>query len=967
MIHRVAVMVVAAACGLARAAAATPVHSPVAPRDSLQHLVVDPGLRVELVASEPQIVDPVAMRFDENGRLWVVQMSDYPTGDAEGKGGQSRISVLEDEDGDGFFEKATEFADGLNFATGLQPWKGGVFVTMAGTIAYLQDEDGDGRADGVTPIYSGFALDNTQLRANDPTLALDGGMYVANGLRGGTIVDVRDAKAQPLSISGMDFRFDPRTGEYEAVAGSCQFGMSFDDFGNRFICSNRNPAMHVVMSNRDMKKNPLAAIPRVVHDVAAAGAQSHLFPITTAWTTSNLHAGQFTAACGVELYRGDGLPAEYYGNVFTCDPTNHLVHREIVAADGVTFTSKPATPGKEFFASRDPWCSPVNLEGGPDGALYVVDMYRAVIEHPEWMPEELRNRPDMGLGADRGRIYRVVAADAKLDRSAPKLREKTVNELVAGLSDANAWHRETCARLLLEREDARAAPALRELALGNGPAPARIHALWLLHNLGQELVEMLPPLLADADPRIVEQAIVVAARLGAGGGMPTPLIEARLASADARVRFQATLALAPHSIGLAQPADEWQQYAMLIAAGNNGGTALAELLRDPAALAKHIATPKRFVAELAKIAASSDDPAERRTAVEALLASGDYGRAGLTAFIAQAAAKNFGIDALRAELGADSQAAVDHAFDEARRSAADEAQAEDARLEAIELAALLPEADALLVPLALDEDATDAVRLRAIRGLIKSGEMQAWKELVAEFPGQPPAWQGAVLDGLLARHNRTALLLDELAAGRITTAELGAQRLPKLLDHADATLRDRAVKVLADAAPADRQQVLEDYQVVLEMTGDPAAGRAVFEKNCAACHRIGDVGHAFAPDISDSREKTPAQILTDILQPNRAVDSNFFNYTALTIDGLTHDGILTAETPTSITLKQGEGKEITLLREEVEQFASTGKSLMPEGVEKEISRQQMADLIAFIKNWRYLDGSVPLEKLAPGQ
>jgi putative heme-binding domain-containing protein len=259
------------------------------------------------------------------------------------------------------------------------------------------------------------------------------------------------------------------------------------------------------------------------------------------------------------------------------------------------------------------------------------------------------------------------------------------------------------------------------------------------------------------------------------------------------------------------------------------------------------------------------------------------------------------------------------------------------------------------------------VRQRAIRGLITSGGIPAWKKLVAEFPGQPPAWQGAVLDGLLARSDRTALLLDELAAGRITTAELGAQRLPKLLEHADAGLRARAAKVLADAAPADRKQVLEDYQVVLTMTGDPAAGRAVFQKSCAACHRIGDVGYAFAPDISDSREKTPTQILTDILQPNRAVDSNFFNYTALTVDGLTHDGILTAETPTSITLKQGEGKEITLLREDVEQFASTGKSLMPEGVEKEISHQQMADLIAFIKNWRYLDGSVPLRKLAPGQ
>jgi putative membrane-bound dehydrogenase-like protein len=971
MIHRV-VTHFAAACGLALASATTissaadavaepsPVASPVSPQESLEHLVVDPGLRVELVASEPQIVDPVAMRFDEDGRLWVVQMNDYPTGDAAGKGGQSRISILEDRDGDGFFETANEFADGLNFATGVQPWQGGAFVTMAGTLEYLKDGDGDGRADEVTPIYSGFALDNTQLRANDPTLALDGGIYVANGLRGGTIVDVRDAKAKPLSISGMDFRFDPRTYEYEATAGSCQFGMSFDDFGNRFICSNRNPAMHVVMSNRDMAKNPLAAIPRVVHDVAAAGADSHLFPITTAWTTSNLHAGQFTAACGVEIYRGDALPADYYGNVLTCDPTNHLVHREVVAADGATFTSQPATPGKAFFASRDPWSSPVNLELGPDGALYVVDMYRAVIEHPEWMPEELRNRPDMGLGLDRGRIYRIVAEDAKLDRSPPKLGSKPSSELVAGLSDANAWRRETCARLLLERDDASVAPQLRELVVGEGPTPARIHALWLLHNLDEELADVLPPLLADADPRIVEQAIIVAARRGAVDEALQAPIESLLAAADARVRFQATLALAPHAIGLPQPADAWQEYALLIAAGERGGTALADILRDPAALAKNVEKPKQFIAELAKIAVASDDPAERSTALEALLASPEYGRVGLAAFLAQAGAKKLSVESLRRELNAESQSALDGVFAEARDAAADAEQTEDARLEAIELAALLPGADALLVPIALDEDAADPVRLRAIRGLIKSGKLAAWQELVAEFAGQPPAWQGAVLDGLLASGNRTTLLLDELAAGRITSAELGAQRLPKLLNHADAALKARAEKVLSDAAPADRKQVLEDYQIVLDMKGDPAAGRAVFQKHCAACHRIGDVGYTFAPDISDSREKTPTQILTDILQPNRAVDANFFNYAALTYDGLTHDGILTAETPTSITLKQGEGKEVTLLREDVDQFASTGRSLMPEGLEKEISHQQMADLIAFIKNWRYLDGSVPL-------
>ena len=163
-----------------------------------------------------------------------------------------------------------------------------------------------------------------------------------------------------------------------------------------------------------MKKNPLVAVARCWSTWSTAPNTTRVFPIGRAWTTSNLHAGQFTAACGVNIYRGDALPAEYYGNIFTCEPTGHLVHREIMKPDGVTFARAIASDtGKEFFASRDEWCRPVNLEVGPDGAMYVVDMYRQIIEHPEWMPEELRNRPNLRAGSDRGRIYRVVSVDFK--------------------------------------------------------------------------------------------------------------------------------------------------------------------------------------------------------------------------------------------------------------------------------------------------------------------------------------------------------------------------------------------------------------------------------------------------------------------------------------------------------------------------------------------------------------------------
>ncbi len=306
------------------------VASPLSPEDSLAHLHVAPGLSVELVACEPQVIDPIAMRFDEDGRLWVVEMRDYPHGPPDGQPPLSQIRVLADDDRDGRDETSTLFADELLFPTGLQPWRGGVFVTLAEAVVYLKDTDGDGRADVREPWFHGFTAENPQLRANHPRLTLDGRITIANGLRGGAVVDARQSAddAKPLSISGRDFAFDPRTGAFEAVSGNGQFGNGLDDFGNRFVCNNRAPVQHVVLENAYTARNPLLAIGSVVSDVAPAGEQSRVFPLVAAWTTSNLHAGQFTAACGVTIYRGDALPDEFHGNAFICEPTGSLVHRE---------------------------------------------------------------------------------------------------------------------------------------------------------------------------------------------------------------------------------------------------------------------------------------------------------------------------------------------------------------------------------------------------------------------------------------------------------------------------------------------------------------------------------------------------------------------------------------------------------------------------------------------------------------
>ncbi|MFO0792360.1 MAG: PVC-type heme-binding CxxCH protein [Pirellulales bacterium] len=926
---------------------------PLTPQASLGQIVVDAGLKAELVASEPNIVDPVAIRFDEEGRLWVVEMRDYPTGPTEENPALSRVSVLQDVDGDGFFEYAHVFADDLSFATGVQPWKGGAFVTMAGKVAYLKDTDGDGKADVFEPWFTGFAEMNTQLRANHPQFALDNHIYVANGLRGGTIVDAQHPERPPVSISGRDFRFDPGTRKYEAVAGVGQFGLTFNDFGDRFVCTNRNPAIHVVLEDRLLKKNPLAAVATPSHDVAKAGPDSHLYPIGRSWTTSNLHAGQFTAACGVHVYRGDALASGYYGNIFTCDPTAHIVHREIMQPSGVSFESTPASDKAEFFASRDEWCCPVNLETGPDGALYVVDMYRAIIEHPEWMPEELRHRPNMRAGNDRGRIFRIVPAGFQRP-PAPSLSKLKSSELVDLLAKPNAWWRESAARVLVERQDTSVVPLLQNMALKNASQVGRIQALHLLAGLHSVDEAILDELISDSDPKIVEQAIIVASNFGHLSDPLQHKIGTLARHTDARVRFRALLTAAPLPLPPEHPADQWEIDATLIATGERGGDVLTAMLRKPDTLRTYIAEPEPFVRQLAKLAAATKNGEQQSRALDAIFSSPDFKWVGLAAFIAELVRGGDSLAAFQARVDHAAATKLDEALQAAAADAVDTKLGATRRCQMIDLLAFAANSDHTLLTLATG-DPNQAIRLRAIEALGNTGEVATWREILASLSIQTPAIQRAILDGMLTDLSRVTLLLDSVAAGEVKPTVIDPVHAKQLLSNQDPAIKRRAEKLLAAVVNPDREEALAKYRPVLDLKADAHHGRQVFEKNCSICHRIGGVGVQFAPDISDSRERTPLQLLTDVLQPNRAVDSNYFSYTVVTNDGRAHRGVLGAETATSVTIKQQEGKSETILRDEIEDLHSDGVSYMPEGLEKDIPPQDMADLISFIKNWRYLE------------
>ena len=202
-------------------------------------------------------------------------------------------------------------------------------------------------------------------------------MYVANGLRGGKVRRGDTKSEPPVSLSGMDFRFDPISGRHEAISGMGQYGLTFDDWGRRFVCDNHHHIRHVVLPNRYLKRNPYLAVPAVLEDTseleaAVPGAGAKVYPLSKNWTTSNLHAGRFTAACGVFVYRGNLLPEPYRGAAFTCEPTGNLIHCETLTPHGASFRSRPPREGTEFLATPDDWCRPVYITSGPDGAMYFV-------------------------------------------------------------------------------------------------------------------------------------------------------------------------------------------------------------------------------------------------------------------------------------------------------------------------------------------------------------------------------------------------------------------------------------------------------------------------------------------------------------------------------------------------------------------------------------------------------------------
>jgi putative membrane-bound dehydrogenase-like protein len=958
-----------------------------APADTARTFRIRHGFTLDLVAAEPLVTSPVAVAYDEDGNAYVAEMRDYPYTDARTHQAYKdnttdapigRVTKLIDRDGDGRFDESHVFVDGLSWPTGVAVWQGGIYVTATPDVWYFKDTDGDHRADVREKAFGGFRKFNVQAVINTPLWSPENRIVFAGGTNGGQVTMARFPDERPLRVARNDLRIDPRNGRIEAIAGGARFGHSIDDYGNRFLCTIRNPAQHVVFDGTLAARNPFLPAPNPVHDVRTPGDNLPVMRISPPepwrdvrarrWTGENLRvprselvaAGVYTSASGITVYRGAAYPKEYHGQIFTAEVANNLVQRQTVTPDGVTFRVEPADTEAEFIASTDIWFRPVNFANAPDGTLHLVDMYRETIEHPWSIPDDIRARLDLERGRDRGRLYRLTPPGFVAPKP-PRLSRATTAELVATLENPHGWWRDTAQRLLFERQDTAAVEPLRRLAAEGASDVARLHALWTLDGLGALREADLGRALGDAAAAVREQAVKLAApRIAAAGGelrarvwalAKDPAIRVRYAVAFAAggVADEAATAVAVEILRQDR-ADKWVRAAALSGPPAQAATIAERVLAEPALTAepagRETLRQLLFVAGAHNRTATLNGLVAAWTARPRSEAEAEAFWTGLGDGLKQAARN---LRSAFREAGSPGAVAAGALLERAKTTAADRAAAPAARTAAVRLlgyeewAAARPVLEALLA--SSEAQPLQSAAVKALGGFTTA---EVAKTLLAHWPAYTPALREEVLAALLARRERVAPLLDALEANVVNPGQVTAARRTQLLANPDPKLKVRAEKLFGADASGTRADVFARYRAQLGLKGDAARGARVYDNVCAACHRFAGRGIELGPNLETVRGWDREKLLLNIVDPNREVTSNYLAYTIELKDGGAVTGMIAEETAGSIKLRRTGAPEETILRQNIAKIAASAGSLMPEGLEASLPPQEMADLMTFL-------------------
>ncbi len=969
-------------------AAELPRISSKSPEDSLAAMQLKPGFHAELVAAEPLIRSPMAMDFDEYGRAYVVELPEYNQYASEKPHGKGSIRLLEDTDNDGRYDKSVVYVDNLDYPTGVACWDGGLLIGAAPDLLFVRDTDGDGKADVRRRLFTGFGQDKAgEGMLNSFRWRFDNLFHIPTGLDGGEIVpaDAGDGTAAekkqiaPLNVRGQHLLLEPRSLALTLTSGGGQHGMSLDDWCLRsFVCGNSEPVHLIMYDGRYLSRNPFLQAPAAAVNIAPDGKFTKLMRISEVepWRVLRTRlrstgvipgsdeggspSGFFTGATGITAYRGNAWPVEYRGQLFVGEVANNLVYRARLEPAGVGLTAHRADAEAEFLASKDNWFRPVQFANAPDGTLYVMDMYRELIEGAAFLAPQILKHMDPASGADMGRIYRI-APDGFRFEPIIQLGKLSSAELVPFYEHQNGWHRDTASRLIFQRQDADAIAPLRKLAETSDSPLARIMALYSLQGLSALQASDVLAGLKLSDP----PARVHALRLAESFVSHPELLNAVVGLAeddDLQVRYQAAFTLGAFNgteatrslamLALREGADPWFQLAVMSSAGNRRPDLMAELLATSGARSQpHI---RSMLNELAVQTGAAGQQNELALVIRQLdtLAAEPEDRPLAEALVRSLVSRQSGSGELLSGAAAGkTREILARMVNEAAEIAGDETKDPDARTKAIRtLAASDFKVHQSLFSELLQSQQPQPVQSAAMETLARFEAADIAELIVSAWPSQTPQLRSTSLEILFSRPVWINVFLDAVEKEVISRTDVDPVRSVTLTTHRDSVIRDRAKKLFAGSGIARRQDVVDAYQKALDLIGDVDRGRVHFRKTCAACHKLEGFGESIGADLKAIRDRGTAAVLLNVLDPNREVKPQFLAYVLALKDGRSLSGMIAAETANSLTLRKPDNTTETVLRIDVEELRSTGLSFMPEGLEKQLDVTAMADVLAYLNS-----------------
>lgn len=946
------------------------------PEKTLASIEIDGPYEVRLAAAEPLVRDPVEICWDAVGRCYVADMIDYPLGGPDGTP-LSRVQQLIDDDGDGKFDRAVTFADKLDHVQGLLPHQGGLIATTRTQVLFLKDTDGDGVADVRKPLIAGFNPSFSQLQVSSPRWGLDGDVYFNNGLDSKQIYPIADdgtTQGATMEAARNNLRWNPDTEKLNAASGFGQYGGGFDDWGHHFSSSNRSPVMFGVVPPETFTGST-APIRPPWENIAPFGPASRVYPLQITHTTSDAHSGTNTSACGLGVYRGNLLP-DLAGNIFVCDPTGQLISRfQKPAAAGGSLTTARVGNQTEFFRSRDEWCRPVNITTGPDGALYVCDIYRRFIDHSRFFPDDFVDSHDMRAGENEGRIWKIVPKGAAAGKTVAITAPEDVPGRIAWLSHENAWQRETAQRLL--REQASTPEALRTICIAladSKPATlqGKLHTLWLHAVLSaRDTAGKDAPLLSLTEaptPEIAENIILIAYRHPGYFGTGTKEMIARVSkSGGPRAHMLALLTSRPspteidttiHALtgGGQELDDPWFQQAVLIHLdGHTGGFAGALLKGEFSKTASD--TRSTFIRNLTAMSAASKDRQDLdlvlsslRTAPQELL----WWKAAVLEGLAEGLPKS-GVKSLPDFVanppaqGDDVRTLIPQLLERAGAVIMDSGAPDELRVAYLPLLSQQPYEAAVPVLRELISGKQPAAIAQAAFAIVRRhGASKAAALLYEILPTANPAQRQEIIT--LLGNNAATLpdMLQRMDRGEVPKSLVDAESRWRILQSKDPVIKPLAEKLFERPAE-DRASIIKTYSPAATAKGDATRGKELFSQICSVCHTYQGQGTAVGPDISDVRARDKLALINDILDPNRMIEARWSAYQIQTRDGRTLVGIIDSDTPAAVVIKMPGGVSETINRPDIFAMKSLDASLMPVGLEGGISVEQMADLLAFLR------------------